>query len=231
MFPVWTFVSFARQMTIHHSSYKFVKGFAVKEDGSYELRLNKIQAGSYYLKFRHNEDAYGNFTEGDDSHVNSKGNSVKRTVKYGKSYEINAGISLTGALFRGVMWYDNDGDGEISAGEPGVSSGVVCLYRRKDDKSMRLDKVQTQPDGSFEIQLSSIDDDSTYYLKFLYDDGTEYEYSVVNDRGNSPEPQFKKEECTRSMLALLVLQTPAAFPPPRNKVFHTTCLISVKQSD
>jgi hypothetical protein len=89
------------------------------------------------------------------------------------------------------MWYDNDGDGEISVGEPGVSSGVVRAYRKKDDKYMRPKEVETQPDGSFEIQSSSIDEGSKYYLKFLHD-GTEYEYTVVNEKGNSPQASIQE---------------------------------------
>jgi hypothetical protein len=77
-FPAPMFVSIAKTDD-DPPEYKFIKGIAVQEDGSYELLLRKIRAGKYYLKFRHNEEAYGEFIERGDSHVNSKGNSDKQS--------------------------------------------------------------------------------------------------------------------------------------------------------
>jgi hypothetical protein len=78
-------------------SYFRVKTKNVKSNGSFKIPLYTIDEDSkYYLKFIHDK-AYYKFApmiKGGDSDVKNiaKGNSAARTIKYGKTYEVNAGL-------------------------------------------------------------------------------------------------------------------------------------------
>ena len=78
-------------------SYIKVKTKKVKSDGSFKIPLNTIVEDSkYYLKFIHDKADYkfAPMIKGGDSDVKNiaKGNSTPRTIKYGKTYEVNAGL-------------------------------------------------------------------------------------------------------------------------------------------
>jgi hypothetical protein len=79
-------------------SYFRVKTKRVESDGSFIIPLNTIYEDSkYYLKFIHGKAAYYKFAPmiiGGDSDVKNvaNGNSAPRTIKYGKTYEVNAGL-------------------------------------------------------------------------------------------------------------------------------------------
>jgi 5-hydroxyisourate hydrolase-like protein (transthyretin family) len=148
---------------------RFVKLVNVKADGSYELLLENIRAGKYFLKFSHTED-FNKFTRKvggfDASHVNPKGKTTKRKLEAGRIYVRNAGI-VVAAVFRGSMWFDDDSDSRIGDQEPGVGTGSVRLYRERAGRTLQVGStVRTNSDGSFVVHLGTVDPMANYYLKF-----------------------------------------------------------------
>ncbi len=191
-------VSLRRKATDGGKS-EHVKEVSVKADGSYELKLKgkRIRTDNeYYPRIsRHGNEALFRFSErikGGDSHVNAKGNSAKALIESGKTYEINAGVALTGVVFHGREWFDDNANGLMDKGEPGVGSAVITLYRKTlTNKSKVVKQTEAQSDGVFEIQLRSIKEESKYYLKFQHEEHSMYVFtsqdgdSAVNWKGNT----------------------------------------------
>lgn len=168
--------------------------------------MNKIvRSSECYLKVVPNISAdifeFGPIIKGRDNNVTGKrGNSERIVVQLGCKYEVNAAViqKKVPAVFYGCVWYDDNANSKIDEGEGGVQDVQVWLYRHRKtaDGKITFVKVKSRivkKDGSFELPLNAIIEDSEYYLKFIHNLTADYKFGpivkggdngITNERGN-----------------------------------------------
>jgi hypothetical protein len=139
-----------------------------KNTGTYEISLDEYDLDTtykYFPEFRLPPDYI--FVTAGDSHVDRDGRGVPTSAARGRRYKVNAGIRrpMSGVVFYGRMWYDDDEDGIIGTGEEGVPNAEVSLFGKPRDKPL-VKRVYTLDDGTFELNLKKMDPNLSYYLRF-----------------------------------------------------------------
>jgi len=172
--------------------YRTVEVRSTYEDGTFEISLASVCAEcKYYLKFELDDDANYEFVPGGDIKVRKEvGRSTPTNVTDGDRYEINAAVlpkvcrPSDGVSFHGHVWFDDNADIKIAEFERGYDGVVLIkLIRKQELPKRKFKSVEigfTNDDGTFEIPLETVCDDSTYYLKFEMENN-QYEFTSGGD--------------------------------------------------
>mmetsp|Transcript_27953 Transcript_27953/g.50602 ORF Transcript_27953/g.50602 Transcript_27953/m.50602 type:complete len:202 (+) Transcript_27953:1841-2446(+) len=142
----------------------------------------------YSLKFTLDEgDLEHEFVAGKDVKVKrGKVRSTPKTIARGKECEINVAVVRKPchlgdpATFRGRVWIDLNANAEMEDSEQGYPGIVSVKLIRRRPSTLKFQYIEekvvfTSEDGTFEVLLESVCDDSMYYLKFELN-GEDYEF-------------------------------------------------------
>ena len=183
-----------RQPSPSKFKYTTVSKVRTEEDGTFEISLQSVCNDSmYYLKFILDKgDFEHEFVSTEETTVKKgKARSTPTRISHGNDYEINAAVRPKAcrrgdpATFRGRVWVDMNANAEMDNSEQGYPGIVLVKLIRRRPSPPKFQYTEekvvfTSEDGTFEILLESVCDDSMYYLKFELD-AEDYEFIPGED--------------------------------------------------
>jgi hypothetical protein len=184
-----------RQPSPSEFKYMTLSKVHTEEDGTFEMAIETVcNDSTYYLKFsldKRDSNEF-EFLAGNSVKV-KRGNAIStpRRIAHGNDYEINAAVVRKAchlgdpASFHGRVWMDLNANAQMDDSEEGYPGIVSVKLIRRRPSNLKFQYtgakvVFTNEDGTFDIRLESVCDDSTYYLKFELD-GEDYKFIKGGD--------------------------------------------------